>query len=159
MGPRRRTFSKGNKSSFLINFSRGRGANGGHIRLYNGSLQDNSLAATKTTSLSGPPFDFLSSMEPAWSQEVNSLYGAGVAISGDADEGLFNLNVIPASQIRFLRYIGCGAFGKVWEGRYLISSSSCSNLEDRFERVALKLMKKYELEGTKKAFSRKFSND
>ncbi|VDL19093.1 unnamed protein product [Hymenolepis diminuta] len=136
---KRRNFSKGNKSSFLINFSRGRGANGGHIRLYNGSLQDNSLAATKTTSLSGPPFDFLSSMEPAWSQEVNSLYGAGVAISGDADEGLFNLNVIPASQLRFLRYIGCGAFGKVWEGRYLISSSGCSNPEDRFERVALKV--------------------
>lgn len=136
---RRRTFSKGTKSSFLINFSRGRGANGGNIRLYNGSLQDNSLAATKTTSLSGPTFDFLSSVEPAWSQEVNSLYGAGVAISGDADEGIFNLNIIPASRLRFLHYIGCGAFGKVWEGRYLVSSSSCSNLEDRFERVALKV--------------------
>ncbi|VDN96636.1 unnamed protein product [Rodentolepis nana] len=136
---RRRSFSKGTKSPFLINFSRGRGVNGGNIRLYNGSLQDNSLAATKTTSLSGPAFDFLSSVEPAWSQEVNSLYGAGVAISGDADEGIFNLNIIPVSRLRFLHYIGCGAFGKVWEGRYLVSSSSCSNLEDRFERVALKV--------------------
>ncbi|KAM7539096.1 hypothetical protein Aperf_G00000048757 [Anoplocephala perfoliata] len=132
----RRSISKGSKSPFLINFTRGRGANGGQIRLYNGSIQDNSFAATKTTSLSGPPFEFLSSLEPAWSQEVNSLYGAGVAVSGEADESLFNLNVIPASQLRFLRYIGCGAFGKVWEGRYIIPTS---NSEDRSEQVALKV--------------------
>lgn len=109
------------------------------MRLYNGSLQDNSFAATKTTSLSGPPFEFLSSFEPAWSQEVNSLYGAGLAISGETNEALLNLNLIPASRLRFLRYIGCGAFGKVWEGRLLVAASGCSNSEDRFERVALKV--------------------
>lgn len=102
-------------------------------------MQDNSFAATKTTSLSGPPFEFLSSLEPAWSQEVNSLYGAGVAISGEAEEALFKLNMIPSSQLRFLRYIGCGAFGKVWEGRYFIPASGCSNSEERSEKVALKV--------------------
>ncbi|VDM32544.1 unnamed protein product [Hydatigera taeniaeformis] len=136
---RRQAFSKANKSSFLINFNRGRGSNGGQVRMYNGSLQDNSFAATKTTSLSGPPFEILSSFEPAWSQEVNSLYGAGVAISGETNEALLNLDLIPASQLRFLRYIGCGAFGKVWEGRLLVSVSGCSSSEDRFERVALKV--------------------
>ncbi|CUT99340.1 tyrosine protein kinase [Echinococcus multilocularis] len=136
---RRQASSKGSKSSFLINFNRGRGGNSGQVRMYNGSLQDNSFAATKTTSLSGPPFDILSSFEPAWSQEVNSLYGAGVTISGENNEALLNLNLIPASQLRFLRYVGCGAFGKVWEGRLLVAASGCPNSEDRFERVALKV--------------------
>ncbi len=46
--------------------------------------------------------------------------------------------LIPASQLRFLRYLGCGAFGKVWEGRLLIQAESTGG-EDRLERVALKV--------------------
>ncbi|VDD82126.1 unnamed protein product [Mesocestoides corti] len=132
---RRHSSSKEHKRSFLINFNRDRG---GHVRLFNGSLQDNSLAATKTTSLSGPPFEFLSTFEPGWSQEVNSLYGAAAVISGETNEPLYTSMLIPASQLRFLRYIGCGAFGKVWEGRLRVQAESTGE-DDRFERVALKV--------------------
>lgn len=146
--PGRRDSLKGSKRAappFLINFARGRG-NAGQIRLFNnGSLQDTSVAATKTTSLSGggPPFELLTSSccEPAWSQEVNSLYGPAASSCldlTDHHQSLYASMLIAASQLRFLRYIGCGAFGKVWEGRLIVRAESTGG-EDRLERVALKV--------------------
>lgn len=121
----RRDFQKG-KHPFIINFNR--------TRLLNGSLQDTSLAATKTTSVSGTggvPME-LSTFEPIWNQELNSLYGDTCSGNNEIYQGMH----IPSTQIRFLRYIGCGAFGKVWEGCLYASDSTG---DDRFERVALKV--------------------
>ncbi|VDK82912.1 unnamed protein product [Dibothriocephalus latus] len=127
----RRDFPKG-KHPFIISLNRASG--GGQIRLLNGSLQDTSLAATKTTSLSGTggaPMD-LSTFEPIWNQELNSLYGNVLPENGELYQDMH----IPASRIRFLHYIGCGAFGKVWEG-CLQTTDADGNIQ--YQKVALKV--------------------
>ncbi|TNN13251.1 Protein sevenless [Schistosoma japonicum] len=86
------------------------------------------LGSDLTTS--GLPLD-LATLEPLWNQEVNSLYG----ISKPDLNNFEQVPQIPAANIRFLRYIGCGAFGKVWEGWLHVRDVN----GERFEKVALKV--------------------
>ncbi|CAL8083892.1 unnamed protein product [Calicophoron daubneyi] len=120
---RRKTDLKAGKHPFLINF---------HTRrMHSGSGIDSfGLGGGSDLTTSGIPLD-LSTLDPLWNQEVNSLYGMGKS-------DLISFEQVPqisAANIRFQRYIGCGAFGKVWEGWYHVNDAD----GDRFEKVALKV--------------------
>ncbi|KAF5405479.1 Proto-oncogene tyrosine-protein kinase ROS [Paragonimus heterotremus] len=121
---RRRKDGKPGKTPFLISFNPAR-------RMNSGSGNDSfGLGIGSDLTTSGVPLD-LPTMEPLWNQEVNSLYGMGKSDSMSFEQ----VNQISAANIRFQRYIGCGAFGKVWEGWLHVQDVDGS----RFEKVALKV--------------------
>lgn len=120
----RRTDCKAGKHPFLISFNPSR-------RIHSGSGNDSfGLGGGSDLTTSGVPLD-LSTLEPLWNQEVNSLYGIGKSDLISFDQ----VTQISAANIRFQRYIGCGAFGKVWEGWLHVNDVD----GDRFEKVALKV--------------------
>ncbi|TPP65843.1 Proto-oncogene tyrosine-protein kinase ROS, partial [Fasciola gigantica] len=121
---RRRTDCKAGKHPFLISFNPSR-------RIHSGSGNDSfGLGGGSDLTTSGVPLD-LSTLEPLWNQEVNSLYGIGKSDLISFEQ----VTQISAANIRFQRYIGCGAFGKVWEGWLHVNDVD----GDRFEKVALKV--------------------
>ncbi|GAA35242.2 Protein sevenless [Clonorchis sinensis] len=121
---RRRADGKAGKHPFLISFNPSR-------RMNSGSGNDSfGLGGGSDLTTSGIPLD-LSTLEPMWNQEVNSLYGIGKSDLLSFEQ----VTQISAAHIRFERYIGCGAFGKVWEGWLHVNASD----GDRFEKVALKV--------------------
>ncbi|XP_018654513.1 tyrosine kinase [Schistosoma mansoni] len=121
---RRHRDGKSNKHSFFISFNPAR-------RLHSSSGNGSSiLGLGSDLTTSGLPLD-LATLEPLWNQEVNSLYG----ISKPDLNNFEQVPQIPAANIRFLRYIGCGAFGKVWEGWFHVRDAN----GERFEKVALKV--------------------
>ncbi|KAA3681944.1 proto-oncogene tyrosine-protein kinase ROS [Paragonimus westermani] len=121
---RRRKDGKPGKTPFLISFNPAR-------RMNSGSGNDSfGLGIGSDLTTSGVPLD-LPTIEPLWKQEVNSLYGMGKSDSMSFEQ----VNQISAANIRFQRYIGCGAFGKVWEGWLHVQDIDGS----RFEKVALKV--------------------
>nr|CAH8871190.1 unnamed protein product [Trichobilharzia regenti] len=121
---RRHKDGKSNKHSFFISFNPAR-------RLHSSSGNGSSiLGLGSDLTTSGLPLD-LATLEPLWNQEVNSLYG----ISKPDLNNFEQVPQIPAANIRFLRYIGCGAFGKVWEGWLHVRDAD----GERFEKVALKV--------------------
>ncbi|CAH8649336.1 unnamed protein product [Schistosoma bovis] len=121
---RRHRDGKSNKHSFFISFNPAR-------RLHSSSGNGSSiLGLGSDLTTSGLPLD-LATLEPLWNQEVNSLYG----ISKPDLNNFEQVPQIPAANIRFLRYIGCGAFGKVWEGWLHVRDTN----GERFEKVALKV--------------------
>ncbi|CAI2734741.1 unnamed protein product [Schistosoma spindalis] len=121
---RRHRDGKSNKHSFFISFNPAR-------RLHSSSGNGSSiLGLGSDLTTSGLPLD-LATLEPLWNQEVNSLYG----ISKPDLNNFEQVPQIPAANIRFLRYIGCGAFGKVWEGWLHVRDAN----GERFEKVALKV--------------------
>ncbi|VDP65334.1 unnamed protein product [Echinostoma caproni] len=120
----RRTDCKSGKHPFLISFNPSR-------RIHSGSGNDSfGLGGGSDLTTSGVPLD-LSTLEPLWNQEVNSLYGIGKSDLISFEQ----VTQISAANIRFQRYIGCGAFGKVWEGWLHVTGVD----GDRFEKVALKV--------------------
>lgn len=124
MFPGRHRDGKSNKHSFFISFNPAR-------RLHSSSGNGSSiLGLGSDLTTSGLPLD-LATLEPLWNQEVNSLYG----ISKPDLNNFEQVPQIPAANIRFLRYIGCGAFGKVWEGWLHVRDAN----GERFEKVALKV--------------------
>ncbi|VEL08979.1 unnamed protein product [Protopolystoma xenopodis] len=156
----------GGKQPYLISFVP---ANAHHFRITSPRSETGGVGGTSssTSGFGGASVSLpveLSTLEPLWNQEVNSLYGiGGTGERGCVSTGLgsdlgsacevgtfitaipgidrMDLNDfdrvphIPAANIRFLRYIGCGAFGKVWEGWLHVSNDHT----ERFEKVALKV--------------------